>query len=114
MRIGDWSSDVCSSDLPDYLRAIGTVRAVEGVDVAPQVAGIVKEIAFEANDRVKAGQLIVQLDDAVEQANVALYQAQVPLGQRTLDRVTAMRSRGNAAIGRASCQDRGCQSVRIP
>src|SRR3546814_6655264 len=97
MRIGDWSSDVTSRTWPDYLRAIGPVRAVEGVDVAPQVAGIVKEIAFEANDRVKAGQLIVQLDDAVAQANVALYQAQATLGQRTLDRVTALSSRGNAA-----------------
>jgi len=91
------AAEVTRQTWPDYLRAIGTIQAVEGVELAPQVAGIVKSITFKPNDSVEAGQLLIQLDDAVEQANIALYEAQLRLAQRTLERVSTLRSRGNAA-----------------
>src|SRR3546814_16404285 len=40
MRISDWSSDVCSSDLPDDVAAVG---AVIGAETA--LAGVVIEVA---------------------------------------------------------------------
>lgn len=80
----------------DYLEGIGSVAAVEGIDVASEVPGVVKSIEFKANDAVKAGQTLVQLDDAVDQADVKLYQATIDLAQRTLTRVSSLRARGNA------------------
>ena len=47
------------------IRAIGTLAAVQGVDVASQLSGVVKSIDFAANEKVKEGQLLVQIDDAV-------------------------------------------------
>lgn len=80
----------------DYLEAIGTVTAVEGIQLASEVPGVVKSIAFKANDTVRAGQLLIQLDDSVDQADVMLNQATIDLAQRTLTRVSSLRSRGNA------------------
>ena len=43
------------------LRAIGTLRASQGVDVSPAVAGVVEEISFESGQDVEAGKLLVRL-----------------------------------------------------
>ncbi|MGL4963602.1 MAG: efflux RND transporter periplasmic adaptor subunit [Inquilinus sp.] len=80
----------------DYLEGIGSVSAVEGIEVASEVVGTVKSIDFKANDTVQAGQRLVQLDDSIDQADVRLYQAAMDLAQRVLDRVSSLRSRGNA------------------
>ncbi|WP_225770831.1 efflux RND transporter periplasmic adaptor subunit [Inquilinus sp. Marseille-Q2685] len=80
----------------DYLEGIGTVSAVEGIQVASEVAGTVKSIDFKANDTVQAGQRLVQLDDSIDQTDARLYQAAIDLAQRTLDRVSSLRARGNA------------------
>jgi len=80
----------------DYLEGIGTVSAVEGIEVAPEVAGTVVAIDFKANDTVQAGQRLVQLDDSIDRADLRLYQAALDLAQRVLDRVSSLRARGNA------------------
>ena len=47
------------------IQAIGTVSARSGVDLTVEVSGVVRQVAFKSNEKVKAGQLLVQLDDAV-------------------------------------------------
>lgn len=91
------AAEVTKETWPSYLQAIGTVTAVEGVDVASQVAGTVSRIAFQPNQQIEAGQVLVQLDDAVEQADLALQESRVRLARQTLDRVSALRARGNAS-----------------
>jgi len=80
----------------DYLEGIGTISAVEGIDLASEVPGMVKAINFKANDTVSASQLLVQLDDTVDQTDARLYQASIDLAKQTLARVSTLRSRGNA------------------
>jgi RND family efflux transporter MFP subunit len=80
----------------DYLEGIGSISAIEGIEVASEVAGMVKSVDFKANDTVQAGQRLVQLDDSIDQADLRLYQAAMDLAKRTLDRVSSLRSRGNA------------------
>ena len=43
------------------LRAIGTLRASQGVDVTPSVPGVVETISFESGQDVEAGALLVSL-----------------------------------------------------
>jgi membrane fusion protein (multidrug efflux system) len=76
------------------IEAIGTLRAAQGVDVAAEVAGIVKTIAFTANDRVEQGELLVQLDDAVERADLASAQATVARDRANLARAQTLSNRG--------------------
>src|SRR5262245_32449923 len=46
----------------DRMHAIGTLVAMEGVEVAPQVAGLVTEYFFERGDDVETGAKLVKLD----------------------------------------------------
>lgn len=68
------------------IEAVGTVAAIEGVDLAVQAGGIVEKILFKANDKVEAGQLLVQIDDAVERAGMPAAQTAVNVAQQALDR----------------------------
>src|SRR3546814_8133007 len=49
------------TDVPATLEAVGSVRAVREVMLAPEVAGRVVGIKFEAGSRVGAGALVVRL-----------------------------------------------------
>jgi membrane fusion protein (multidrug efflux system) len=75
------------------IQAIGTVSARSGVDLTVQVAGVVRDIAFRSNEKVKAGQLLVQLDDAVQRANLEAEKAQAALDQQNLERAIELQKR---------------------
>jgi len=59
----------------ERLPAIGTLIASQGVDVAPQVSGIVTALGFESGQDVPKGDKLVQLDIAVELADLASAEA---------------------------------------
>jgi len=86
-----------SEDVPQYYQAIGTMMAVHQVTVSPEVEGRITAIKFESGDSVKQGQLLVQLDDAQERADLASFQAQAHLAQANLERARqlAMRQFGS-------------------
>ena len=64
-----------TEDWIDKLPAIGTLIASQGVEVAPQVPGIVTSIDFESGQDVPKGRLLVQIDIAVELADLASARA---------------------------------------
>ncbi|MBE1707124.1 MULTISPECIES: efflux RND transporter periplasmic adaptor subunit [Mesorhizobium] len=76
------------------VEAIGTVRAVRGVDLTVETAGIVKEIPFHANQKVAANAVLLQLDDAVERADLDAQKAQAALDQVSLTRAIELTRRG--------------------
>lgn len=76
------------------ITAIGTARARHGAQLAFQASGIVKEIGFEANDKVEAGALLVQLDDALERADLIDAEASVKINQAAVDRAQQLLERG--------------------
>jgi len=59
----------------EQLTSIGTLISSHGVDVASQVAGIVTEVHAESGSEVERGALLVQLDIAVEAADLASAKA---------------------------------------
>ncbi len=67
----------------DRVRAIGTLVAIEGVDVAPQLGGMVTEYYFESGHDVAQGDKLVKLDTSVEEADLADNKA--TLAQTLLD-----------------------------
>ncbi|NIX77893.1 efflux RND transporter periplasmic adaptor subunit [Microvirga terricola] len=54
----------------DIRESVGTVRAYESITVTAKVAGIIKAIGFEEGQQVKAGDMLVQLDDAERRAEI--------------------------------------------
>ena len=51
--------------------AIGSFRAVKGVDLAPQVGGVITAILVDSGEDVKAGAPLFNLDTSVEEADLA-------------------------------------------
>lgn len=72
------------------LEAVGTVAAVQGVEVSNEVAGVVTEIRFESGDQVKAGQVLVVLDDSVDRADLEGLRAAEKLAEIKLNRNTTL------------------------
>jgi multidrug efflux system membrane fusion protein len=77
---------VKAARVPMALEAIGTLRAVREVMLAPEVAGRVVAIHFEAGARVAAGDPIVDLYEAPEEADRAAALAQAHFASIELDR----------------------------
>lgn len=51
-----------------FLEAVGTIRAVRGVELTSETSGEITAIEFDSGDQVEAGQLLLVLNDEVEQA----------------------------------------------
>jgi multidrug efflux system membrane fusion protein len=85
---------VRTAALPASLDAVGTLQAVREVMLAPETAGRVVDIRFEAGDRVAAGAPIVKLFDAPERADRAAAQARANLAKLELARSQELASTG--------------------
>jgi len=77
---------------PEELPAIGTIGAVQGVTVTTEIAGTVKEIAFESGSVVATGDLLVRLDTSSEEAQLRALESQVELATITLERSRKLRA----------------------
>jgi RND family efflux transporter MFP subunit len=70
-----------ATEVPDWLEAVGTVRAVQTAQVSSQTMGNILEIRAHEGDRVQAGQVLAVINDAqpraaVDQAAAALAAAE--------------------------------------
>lgn len=74
------------------LSAIGSITAVQGVNVTTEVPGLVQDIAFEPGALVAKGDLLVRLDTSSEQAQLRAMEAQVDLARVNLERMTKLRA----------------------
>ena len=68
------------------LSAVGSLRAVNGVTVSTDLAGIVSKINFESGTQVKKGALLVALDTQQEEAQMRSAEAKLDLSKTELDR----------------------------
>lgn len=84
-----------SQDWEQSLRAVGSIRPVQGVRLEAEAAGIVESINFENGQQVEAGQLLVQLDVAVEQAQLRSAEATARLAEIEYQRALRLRESGN-------------------
>ena len=67
--------------LVDEAQSVGSLRSRQGVMIRPEVAGRVKAILFTEGQRVNKGQLLVQLDDQLQAAQVAQARAELSIAQ---------------------------------
>jgi membrane fusion protein (multidrug efflux system) len=68
------------------LNAVGTLRAVRGVDVTTEVAGLVRSINFKSGDEVKAGQVLAQLNADSDIAQLHSLEAAAELASTVYER----------------------------
>ncbi|WP_282347686.1 MdtA/MuxA family multidrug efflux RND transporter periplasmic adaptor subunit [Pseudomonas sp. PS01301] len=72
-------ADVVTGDFPVYFKALGTVTAINTVNVRSRVAGELVKVNFQEGQRVKAGDLLAEIDP--RSYEIALQQAQGTLAQ---------------------------------
>lgn len=99
------SAKTTKADWEETLDAVGSVASAKGVTVTTEVPGTVKRIAFESGDMVKAGEVLVELESSIEQAQLASAVAELDLAKMTADRSKALVDRGSLAKA-AMDQDR--------
>jgi membrane fusion protein (multidrug efflux system) len=86
------SATVRQEKWQDTLKAIGSITAVQGVTVTPEVAGNVTEIAFDSGAVVEKGALLVRLDTSTEEAQLKAAEAQAEWTRVSLERARTLRA----------------------
>lgn len=74
------------SEWQDEFQAVGTLRAVRGADIAPEVAGVVTAIHFESGQEVQAGTPLLQLNADADAAKLQSLAAAAQLAEANLQR----------------------------
>src|SRR3546814_11322015 len=100
MRISDWSSDVCSSDLPDATIVSDVNGAVTLSNAA--AAKLFDELSASPDDRLSLPHILKPFRNAKNRAPIVVPQG-VSGDQLDFEATTE--------IGRASCRERVCQYV---
>jgi len=77
---------VTSRDFPVIVDATGSTVAANIVDIRPQVTNVVAKIHIKEGQKVKAGDLLISLDDRADRANYEKAQATADDAQRQLKR----------------------------
>lgn len=87
VTVADAAKETWNTTVP----AVGTLRAINGVDVTSAVSGQVQKIAFESGQEVKAGQTLVILDSDILQATRDAAAAEEQLAEANYQRVSSLK-----------------------
>lgn len=79
-------TQVTVARLQDDAQAVGSLKSRQSVMLRPEVAGRISQIAFSDGAPVRKGQLLVQLDDVLQKAELSQAQAQVSIARANLVR----------------------------
>lgn len=93
------STKVESSEWRPAQSSVGTLRAVQGADLALDMSGIVTKVPVKSGDEVAKGDLLLELQDDDGRAQVRQLEAQAALSKVTFDR--ARRQLDSKAISKA-------------
>jgi membrane fusion protein (multidrug efflux system) len=72
--------------IADEVLAVGSLRSRQGVMLRPEVSGRIAKIGFADGQRVRRGQLLFQLDDTLQRAQLQQAQAQASIARTNLQR----------------------------
>jgi membrane fusion protein (multidrug efflux system) len=74
------------SDWQPEVSAVGSLRAVRGVDISTEVTGLVRTLRFQSGDEAKAGQVLVELNADAEIAQQHALEAAADLSATVYER----------------------------
>ena len=74
------------SEWQGEFQAVGTLRAVRGADIAPEVSGLITAIHFQSGQEVAEGAPLVQLNNESDVARLQSLMAAVELAEANYDR----------------------------
>lgn len=84
---------VVAKPMPVLIEAVGTVEPEHSVQVRAQVSGVLQSVLFKEGDKVKAGQLLFQIDPRTFEASYQQARAQLARDQAQLENSRVQRDR---------------------
>src|SRR3546814_5768150 len=96
MRVSDWSSDVCSSDLTDLVKNFGDTRAVDGVSLGVPTGSIYGLLGPNGAGKTTTLRILLGIIDPSSGTRSVLGR------ERPLDAATEIGYLPEEQIGRAS------------
>lgn len=84
------TAEVRVADSDRLLSAIGTLRSNESVVIKAEIAGRVEKIGFKEGEQIKKGNLLIQIDSAVQQAEFDRAVANRDLSRANFQRAEAL------------------------
>jgi membrane fusion protein (multidrug efflux system) len=94
------AAPVKSETFYDGLEAIGTAQARESITITAKVTDVIRAILFESGDRVTKGQVLVELANVEQAADLAEASASLEAEQREFERFRELGARGYAPAAR--------------
>jgi membrane fusion protein (multidrug efflux system) len=78
----------------DDMRAVGTLAANESVVISAEIAGRISRIGFVEGEKVKAGDILIELDDTVLKAELDKVRSDVSLARANRERALTLANQG--------------------
>ncbi|AVX00420.1 efflux RND transporter periplasmic adaptor subunit [Vibrio vulnificus] len=88
-------TEVKPVDWVPVIEAIGFIEPNQGVTIANETSGVIKQIRFESGTQVKEGQPLVLLDSDVEKANLKSSEAKLPAAEAKYKRYQGLFKKGS-------------------
>lgn len=83
-----------AQSLVDDVQAVGSLKSAQGVMLRPEVSGRISKLGFAEGAMVRRGQLLVQLDDTLQMAQLQQAQAQSSIARTNLQRSRELQAQG--------------------
>ena len=93
------------------IEAVGTVATARGVAISNEIPGVVRSIRFESGAKVRAGQVLVELDSRVERAQLASLRARQSLAITTAGRTRRLAAGGAAPAAQLDADEAQAKTV---
>lgn len=87
------ATQAVAKPMPVLIEAVGTVEPEHSVQVRAQVSGVLQSVQFKEGDRVKAGQLLFQIDPRTLKAQYQQALAQLARDRAQLENARAQQER---------------------
>jgi membrane fusion protein (multidrug efflux system) len=105
-------AEVRQAPLADRIEALGTLKARESVVITANVTDAISGIHFDDGDRVKAGDLLVEMVSVEEDALLEEASARVGEAERQYERVKSLEASGSASASLLDERRRDLQTAR--
>lgn len=89
---------VASDTVIENIRAVGSLEPNETVIVSPEIAGRIEKIHFREGDTVQAGDVLVELDSAILQAELAKARSDLVLAEANRRRAETLGRQGTGTL----------------
>lgn len=103
VNTGERPASVVNTVLPksdrvrDQVRAVGSLRALNAVELTTEASGRVIEINLEAGRKIEQGEVLLRLDDRQARADLGVIEAQLADAKRQYERARSLRDKNSVS-----------------